>query len=59
MPTVSQPLRFRTFLAPEMHLVYKEIAAYVGGVLDIPATLSVGAHEYDVFARGDADFGFI
>lgn len=48
-----------TFLAPEMFSVYEEIVAYVGRALDVPTTLAIGAHEYDVFARGDGDFGFL
>jgi hypothetical protein len=48
-----------TFLAPEMFGVYEEIVEYVGRALGTEATLAVGAHDYDVFARGDAEFGFI
>ncbi len=59
MPITTQPLRFMTFLAPEMFSVYEEIVAYVGRALDVPTTLAIGAHEYDVFARGDGDFGFL
>lgn len=52
-------LRFVTFLAPEMYGVYKAIATHVGEKLGYSASLFVGGHEYDVFSRGDADFGFI
>lgn len=52
-------LRFVTFLAPEMYAVYEAMAEHVGGALGVPATLSIGAHRYDIFARGEADFGFI
>lgn len=39
--------------------VYKEMVRYVGDRLQRPTSLQVGSHSYDVFARGDADFGFI
>ena len=59
MTKPATPLRFMTFLAPEMFDVYEEIVAYVGRELGMATTLDVGVHEYDAFARGDADFGFI
>ena len=59
MTTPNMSLRFMTFLAPEMFDVYEEIIAYVGRELGMGTTLTVGAHEYDVFASGDAEFGFI
>lgn len=59
MAAPSTSLRFITFLAPEMFGVYEEIARYVGRELGIKSSLTVGEHEYDVFARGEADFGFI
>jgi hypothetical protein len=59
MATSDAPLRFVTFLAPEMFGVYEEIVAWVGHELGTETTLTVGTHDYDVFARGDADFGFI
>jgi hypothetical protein len=55
----AQTLRFVTFLAPNIQPVYEAMAAYVGRTLGMPATLTVGTHDYDVFARGEADFGFI
>jgi hypothetical protein len=39
--------------------VYEEMVAYVGRALDVPTELFVGSHAYDVFAKGEADFGFI
>jgi hypothetical protein len=57
--TAPDTLRFATFLAPEMHVVYAGIVARVGEALGRPATLFVGSHDYDVFERGQADFGFI
>jgi hypothetical protein len=59
MTTSGTPLRFVTFLAPEMLGVYEEIVGYVGRQLGTGATFVVGTHDYDVFARGEADFGFI
>lgn len=59
MPISADTLRFATFLAPEMHEVYAAIAGHVGRALRRPVTLFVGGHHYDVFARGDAEFGFI
>ena len=42
-----------------MHHAYAEMVALVGRALDASASLAVGAHHYDIFARGEADFGFI
>ncbi|MBI5232048.1 MAG: hypothetical protein HY876_07790 [Coriobacteriales bacterium] len=52
-------LRFVTFLSPEMCEVYDALVRYVGKVLERSAVLCVGTHDYDVFAKGEADFGFI
>lgn len=59
MPTSADTLRFATFLAPQMFDVYTSIAEKIGAALNQPTTTFVGGHHYDVFARGDADFGFI
>jgi hypothetical protein len=56
--TRMQPLRFATFLAPDMYEVYDAIAAYVGRSLGRGATLHVG-RSFDEFARGEADVGFV
>jgi hypothetical protein len=59
MSSRTDTLRFVTFLAPELYDVYQAMADYVGEALDVPVSLAIGAHRYDIFARGDADFGFI
>ncbi|HEX5572259.1 MAG TPA: PhnD/SsuA/transferrin family substrate-binding protein, partial [Ktedonobacterales bacterium] len=53
-----QPIRFVTFLAPNMRPVYQRIARAVGQRLRRETTLEVGA-SFDVFARGEVDVGFI
>ncbi len=53
------PLRFVTFLAPNMFPVYRFIAEYVGRHLGRATTLTVGGTSFDVFAAGEADVGFI
>lgn len=53
-----QPIRFVTFLAPNMRPVYQRIARAVGQRLRRETTLEVGA-SFDVFARSEADVGFI
>lgn len=53
-----QPIRFVTFLAPNMYRVYQRVAEAVGQRLRREATLSVGA-SFDIFARGGAEVGFI
>jgi len=53
-----RPLRFATFLAPSLFPVYQAIAEYAGRQLGVPTTLTVG-ESFDVFARGEADVGFI
>jgi hypothetical protein len=59
MDRVQEVLRFVTFLAPEMQEVYADMVTYVGDRLGAGVSVQVGAHDYDVFARGEADFGFI
>lgn len=53
-----EPLRFVTFLAPNMEPVYQFVADYVGQKLDYPTELTVGT-TFDQFALGQADIGFI
>src|SRR5579871_3692794 len=55
---MKQPLRFATFLAPNMEPLYQFIADYVAEKLDYPTTLTVGT-SFDQFALGQADVGFI
>jgi phosphonate transport system substrate-binding protein len=55
---VERPLRFVTFLAPNMYPVYAFIAGYVGRRLGRATELTVG-ERFDVFATGQADVGFI
>ncbi len=53
-----RPIRFATFLAPNMQPVYKFIVHYIGAKLNRPTVLIVGS-SFDQFAVGDADVGFI
>jgi phosphonate transport system substrate-binding protein len=55
---VERPLRFVTFLAPNMYPVYAYIARYVGRRLGRATELAVGK-RFDVFAAGQGDVGFI
>lgn len=52
------PIRFATFLAPNMFPVYRFIADYVGRQLERPTELIVGS-SFAQFAAGEADVGFI
>ncbi|HEV2237658.1 MAG TPA: PhnD/SsuA/transferrin family substrate-binding protein, partial [Ktedonobacterales bacterium] len=52
------PLRFATYLAPNMRPVYAAIAAYVGRWVGQPATLTA-RRDFAAFARGAVDAGFI
>jgi phosphonate transport system substrate-binding protein len=52
------PLRFATFLAPNMLPVYRFLAARIGECLDRPVELVVGS-SFDQFERGEADLGVI
>lgn len=54
----DQPLRFATFLAPNMLPVYERVVAYIGQRLGCAATLAEGTSFSD-FARGKIDAGFI
>jgi phosphonate transport system substrate-binding protein len=59
--TTSQgdgPLRFATFLAPNMLPVYRFLAARIGDRLGRPVELTVGT-SFDQFERGQADLGVI
>ena len=52
------PLRFATFLAPNMLPVYRFLADRVGERLGRPVELVVGS-SFDQFERGEADLGVI
>jgi phosphonate transport system substrate-binding protein len=54
----ERPLRFVTFLAPNMYPVYEYIAAYVGRRLGRATELTVG-ERFAEFAEEAADVGFI
>jgi hypothetical protein len=54
----DDPVRFVTFLAPNMFDVYRSVADHVGEKLGCRTDLSVG-YSFDQFASGGADFGFI
>jgi phosphonate transport system substrate-binding protein len=55
---MTYPIRFATFLAPNMFPVYQFITDYVGEKLDCPTELIVGS-SFDQFAAGQAEVGFI
>jgi hypothetical protein len=50
------PLRFATFLAPNMLPVYRFLAARIARRLGRPVELIVGS-SFDQFERGEADLG--
>jgi phosphonate transport system substrate-binding protein len=52
------PLRFATFLAPNMLPVYRMLAARIGERLGRPVELVVGS-SFDQFERGEVDLGVI
>lgn len=52
------PLRFATFLAPNMLPVYERIVAHIGQRIAFPTTLTVGT-SFAAFERGELDAGFI
>jgi phosphonate transport system substrate-binding protein len=52
------PVRFATFLAPNMIGVYRFVADYVGREVGVPTELAVGSF-FDQFAAGETDVGFI
>ena len=55
---MTAPLRFATFLAPNMAPVYRFLAARIGQRLGRPVELVVG-RSFDEFERGEADLGVI
>src|SRR4029078_2445211 len=55
---MPEPLRFATFLAPNMFSVYRFIADYIGARLDRPAELTVES-SFAQFAAGAIDVGFL
>jgi phosphonate transport system substrate-binding protein len=56
--TTETPLRFATYLAPNMLPVYAAIVAYIGRAVGQPAMLATRT-DFDAFARGEVDAGFI
>ena len=52
------PLRFATFLAPNMLPVYRFLADQIAHRLGCPVQLVVGS-SFDQFDQGEADFGVI
>ena len=50
------PLRFATFLAPNMAPVYRFLAARIGERLRRPVELVIG-RSFDQFEAGEADLG--
>src|SRR6476661_7840072 len=54
----AQPIKFASFLAPNVFPVYEFIAEYLGRQLGRPTELAVGT-SYAGFAEGKADVGFI
>ena len=52
------PLRFATFLAPNMLPVYRFLADQIAHRLGRPVQLVVGS-SFDQFEQGEADFGVI
>jgi phosphate/phosphite/phosphonate ABC transporter binding protein len=55
---MNRPLRFATFLAPNMYPVYQFIVEYISHELDISAELVVGP-AFEDFASAEADVSFI
>lgn len=53
-----QPIRFVTFLAPNIYPVYQFVADYVAEKLNCPTELTEGV-SFDQFAANQADVGFI
>jgi phosphonate transport system substrate-binding protein len=52
------PLRFATYLAPNMLPVYRFLAERIGGRLGCPVELVVGS-SFEQFEQGEADLGVI
>ena len=55
---MTAPLRFATFLAPNMLPVYRFLADRIGQRLRRPVELVVG-RSFDQFEQGEADLGVI
>jgi phosphonate transport system substrate-binding protein len=55
---LERPIRFVTFLAPNVLPVYQFIADYIGKQLGCSTTLTIGT-SFEQFADGQADIGFI
>ncbi len=55
---MNSPLRFVTYLAPNVYPVYQFVVDYVAKKLDHPTELSVGS-SFEQFERDEADVGFI
>jgi phosphonate transport system substrate-binding protein len=55
---MTAPLRFATFLAPNMLPVYRFLADQIGRELDCRVEQVVG-HSFDQFEAGEADLGVI
>jgi hypothetical protein len=53
---MTTPLRFATFLAPNMLPVYRFLADKIGHRLGRPVELVVG-RSFDQFEQGEADLG--
>jgi phosphonate transport system substrate-binding protein len=56
--SLTRPIHFATFLAPNMRPVYECVAEYVGRRLGHPTELAVGG-SFAAFERGEVDVGFI
>ena len=56
--TDQDPIRFATFLAPNMFGVYRFVADYVGEKLGRHTGLTAG-RSFEQFAAGEADIGFL
>jgi len=55
---MKKPIRFATFLAPNIYPVYRYIANYIGEGLDCPTEM-IYAFSHDQFFEVDADVSFI
>ena len=55
---MDRPLRFATFLAPNMLHVYRHVAEHVGERLGRRTELIEG-RSLEQFATGEADVGFL
>lgn len=55
---IMRPLRFATYLAPNMRPVYEFLALTIAERLNVPTELFVG-ENYEELVRGQASAGFI